>query len=76
MLHYAFEVLEFEKVEFRIDERNIRSLKAVEKLGATLEGTLRSDTLMLNGFRRNTRCYGLLKEEWAKVKKTNFLNFN
>ena len=75
MLQYAFEVLEFEKVEFRIDERNVRSRKAVEKLGATLEGTLRSDTLMLNGFRRSTCCYGILKEEWAKIKRINFGDF-
>ncbi|QLG47167.1 GNAT family N-acetyltransferase [Costertonia aggregata] len=41
MLRHAFETLLFEKVEFRIDERNTRSRKAVEKLGATLEGILR-----------------------------------
>lgn len=76
MLHYAFEILEFEKVEFRIDERNIRSRKAVEKLGATLEGTLRSDTVMSNGFRRSTCCYGILKEEWDKIKLTNFADLN
>ena len=69
------DILEFEKVEFRIDERNIRSRKAVEKLGAALEGTLRSDTLMINGFRRNTCCYGILKEEWVEIKRTNFVDF-
>ena len=37
MLKYAFETLDFDKVEFRIDERNIQSRKAVEKIGATLE---------------------------------------
>lgn len=65
MLAYAFETLGFEKVEFRIDERNIRSRKAVEKLGAKLEGILRKDTLMLDGFKRSTCCYGILKDEWA-----------
>jgi RimJ/RimL family protein N-acetyltransferase len=74
MLHYAFEVLKFEKVDFRIDERNIRSRKAVEKIGGTLEGLLRKDTLMLDGFRRSTCCYGILKEEWPLIKKTNFNN--
>ena len=59
MLQYAFETLQFEKVEFRIDERNIRSRKAVEKLGAILEGILRNDTLMKDGYRRNTCCYGI-----------------
>ena len=64
MLDYAFDILVFEKVEFRIDERNLKSRKAVEKLGAKLEGILRSNTLMLDGFRRSTSCYGILKTEW------------
>ena len=72
MLQYVFEVLEFDKVEFRIDERNIRSRKAVEKLGATLEGILRKDTLMQDGFKRSTCCYGILKQEWPKIKGTDF----
>ncbi|MDG5491831.1 GNAT family N-acetyltransferase [Psychroserpens sp. SPM9] len=72
MLQYAFETLKFEKVEFRIDERNQKSRKAVEKLGANLEGVLRKDTLMNDGFRRNTCCYGILKEEWPVIKTTIF----
>ena len=72
MLQYAFESLEFDKVEFRVDERNLQSRKAVEKLGATLEGILRQDTLMLDGYKRSTCCYGILKEEWDTLKKTVF----
>ncbi|GAB4166301.1 MAG: GNAT family protein [Winogradskyella sp.] len=68
MLQYAFETLEFEKVEFRIDERNNKSRRAVEKLGATLEGILRKDVAMNDGYRRNTCCYGILKEEWPGIK--------
>lgn len=75
MLQYAFEVLNFDKVEFRIDERNIKSRKSVEKLDAKLEGILRKDTLMLDGFRRSTCCYGILKEEWKSIKKTVFKGF-
>lgn len=75
MLQYAFETMEFEKVEFRIDERNTRSRKAAEKIGATLEGLLRKDTLMLDGFKRNTCCYGILKEEWIEIKRTIFRDF-
>ncbi len=66
MLNNAFDKLGFEKVEFRIDERNIRSRKAVEKLGATLEGILRKNVYLLDGFKRNTCCYGLLSNEWKK----------
>lgn len=72
MLQYAFETLKFDKVEFRVDERNIKSRKAVEKIGAKLEGILRKDTLMLDGFKRSTCCYGMLKEEWNGIKSEVF----
>ncbi len=75
MLCYAFENLGFEKVEFRVDERNQRSRRAVEKLGATLEGILRQDTLMTDGYRRNTCCYGMLSEEWPSIKSSVFKDF-
>ena len=75
MLKYTFETLKFQKVEFRIDERNMKSRKAVEKLGATLEGILRKDTLMKDGYRRNTCCYGILKEEWSTIRTTIFKTF-
>ena len=64
MINHAFEELDFEKVEFRIDERNSRSRKAVEKLGAILEGVLRRNVYLLDGYKRNTCCYGILKNEW------------
>ena len=64
MLSYVFNEMLFEKVEFRIDERNVRSRKAVEKLGAKLEGILHKNVYLLDGFKRNTCRYGLLKEEW------------
>lgn len=68
MLQYAFETLKFEKVEFRIDARNAKSRRAVEKLGATLEGILRKNVKMKGGYRRNSCCYGILKEEWPQIK--------
>lgn len=75
MLAHAFGPMGFEKVEFRIDERNTKSRKAVEKLGCTLEGILRKDVYLLDGFKRNTCCYGLLKEEWDQVKNTKFKGY-
>ncbi len=74
MLRYAFDKLGYERVEFRIDERNIQSCKAVEKLGATLEGILRKDIITKNGRRRNSCCYSILKSEWPEIKETKFLN--
>jgi RimJ/RimL family protein N-acetyltransferase len=68
LLQYAFEELGFERVEFRTDERNLKSRTAIEKIGGTYEGILRSHTLMLDGFRRSTVYYSILKEEWSEVK--------
>ena len=65
MLNQAYGPLGFEKVVFRIDERNGRSRKAVEKLGAQLEGILRKDVYLQDGFKRNTCIYGLLSQEWT-----------
>lgn len=64
MINYAFQKMDFEKIEFRIDQRNIRSRKAVEKLGAQLEGVLRENVFLNDGHKRNTCCYGILKSEW------------
>ncbi|WP_422079833.1 GNAT family N-acetyltransferase [Ulvibacterium sp.] len=76
MLQHAFEVMDFEKVEFRIDERNARSRKAVEKLGAKLEGILRENVYLLDGFKRNTCCYGILYHEWKKIKLERFKGYS
>ena len=72
MLRHAFESMNFEKVEFRIDERNIRSRKAVEKLGATLEGILRKNVITKDEFRRSSCCYGILRDEWEAIKAKHF----
>jgi RimJ/RimL family protein N-acetyltransferase len=69
LLNYAFDTLDFERVEFRTDERNIQSRTAIGKLGAKQEGILRSHTIMSDGFRRNTVCFSILKDEWMEIRK-------
>lgn len=68
MLCYAFETLLAHRVEFRTDERNMQSRKAIEKIGGRFEGVLREHTLMHDGFRRNTCCYSIIKNEWETVR--------
>ena len=68
MLQYAFDNLEAERVEFKTDERNSASRKAIEKIGGQFEGILRRHTLMYDGFRRNTVYYSILRSEWSKLK--------
>lgn len=54
----------FTRIEFRIDTRNARSMRAVEKLGAIKEGVLRKDRVTWTGYVRDTAVYGLLADEW------------
>ena len=68
LLEYAFDNLNAERVEFKTDERNLASRKAIEKIGGQFEGILRRHTLMYDGFRRNTVCYSILKSEWNNLK--------
>lgn len=75
LLSYVFETLAFERIEFRTDSRNRESQSAIQKIGGTLEGTLRSHTLMLDGFRRSTVCYSILQKEWAELKASVFKGF-
>ena len=75
LLEYAFDFLGAERVEFRIDERNMPSRKAIEKIGGIYEGTLRRHTLLPDGYRRNTVCYSILSEEWEELKE-HFLDYN
>ncbi len=64
LLRYAFEFLEVRRVEFKTDALNIASKKALKKLGATQEGTLRQNTLVQKGRWRDTVCFSILKSEW------------
>lgn len=61
-----------ERVEFKTDVLNLRSRKALQKIGATEEGVLRSHTLMPGGRRRDSIYYGILKSEWPEIKQRIF----
>jgi N-acetyltransferase len=76
LLSYAFEDLQFERVEFKTDARNQASRTAIEKIGGRYEGALRSHTLMPDGFRRTTVYYSILQEEWPRLKETVFKIYN
>jgi RimJ/RimL family protein N-acetyltransferase len=73
-LKYAFEDLQFERVEFKTDSRNLQSRKAIENIGATYEGALRSHILMPDGYRRTSVYYSILRNEWKQLKETIFAN--
>lgn len=70
MLTYAFEQMGLDRVEFRADNNNARSIAAMKSIGCTVEGVLRSNCTSPSG-RRDSIVLSILKEEWFEsVKKT------
>ena len=68
LLTHAFETLDIERVEFRADAKNARSIAAMQGIGCTLEGTLRNDCTAETG-RRDSVVLSIIKSEWPKVKE-------
>ncbi len=63
MLEFAFEVIGVERVEFRADFNNKRSIAAMKSIGCTQEGVLRQNCASLDG-RRDSIVLSILKQEW------------
>lgn len=73
LLQYAFETLGFERVEFRADASNARSIAAMKSIGCVPEGILRSHTIKHDGNRRDSIILSIVKEEWFATVKENLL---
>ena len=70
LLQFAFEKMNFKRVEFRADNNNKRSIAAMQKIGCTVEGVLRSHLPKPDGSRRDSIILSITKEEWdSSVKK-------
>ncbi len=72
MLTFAFETLGVERVEFRADNNNQRSIAAMKSIGCTVEGVLRSNCKAVDG-RRDSIILSILKDEWFDTVKENLL---
>ncbi|MGB8434392.1 MAG: GNAT family protein [Burkholderiales bacterium] len=68
LLAHAFETLGAVAVEFRTDERNVRSRKALLDLGAHHDGVLRHHMIMPDGWLRNTYVFSILRAEWPAIR--------
>lgn len=70
LLEFAFDQMGLERVEFRADNNNKRSIAAMQKIGCTVEGVLRNHLPMPNGKRRDSIVLSILKEQWdASLKQ-------
>ncbi len=68
LLAHAFDDLQCIAVEFRTHRLNAQSRRAIERLGAQLDGILRAHQVSPNGTLRDTAVYSITAAEWPTVK--------
>jgi len=68
LLTQAFDALDCIAVEFRTHRLNTQSRRAIERLGAQLDGMLRSHQISPNGSHRDTAVYSIIAAEWPTVR--------
>jgi N-acetyltransferase len=68
LLGHAFDTLHCIAVEFRTHRFNTQSRRAIERLGAQLDGILRNHQVSPNGTLRDTAVYSITAAEWPVVR--------
>ena len=68
LLGHAFETLDCIAVEFRTHRLNAQSRRAIERLGAQLDGILRAHSRASDGSVRDTAVYSITAAEWPAVR--------
>jgi N-acetyltransferase len=69
MLRHAFETWRVFRVAIKVDVPNARSRRAVESLGAKLDGIRRAERLGEDGTARDCAWYSIVEDEWPAVKE-------
>lgn len=68
LLQQAFDTMACVRVQFTTDVMNLRSQRAIEKLGAVREGVVRHERIMPDGRKRNSVRYSIIDTEWPQVR--------
>ncbi len=72
LLQFAFETLGMERVEFRADNNNQRSIAAMKSIGCQVEGVLRNHMPTFESeVRRDSIILSILRNEWFDSVKEN-----
>jgi RimJ/RimL family protein N-acetyltransferase len=69
LLQYLFEQVGLCRVQFRVAGQNLRSQRAVEKIGGTREGVLRKIGFRPDGTRKDAVVFSIIDDEWPEKKK-------
>jgi len=68
LLKHAFEEWGAVRIQLVTDVNNLHSQKAILKLGAKLEGTMRGHGIRLDGTVRDAKLYSIVPGEWPEVR--------
>jgi RimJ/RimL family protein N-acetyltransferase len=68
LLSQAFDAWDVHRVCLKTDERNLRSRRAIERLGARFEGVRRADMPAQDGAVRSSAYYSIVPAEWPGVR--------
>jgi RimJ/RimL family protein N-acetyltransferase len=75
LLKFGFEKIGFRRIQFSADQENLRSQRAIEKLGAKKEGIFKNNYIAPNGESRNDVYFSIIKEDWELLKSEKFSEF-
>ena len=69
LLTHALERLGCLRVEFKTDARNLRSQRALERIGATREGVMRKHMLVQGDYPRDSVYFSVIDSDWPQVRQ-------
>ena len=75
LLSFGFDILRLNRIELKTSMLNLKSQKAMLKIGAVKEGVLRKNTINDDGTTRDTVYFSFLNDEWPEIKSTIFKEF-
>jgi len=75
LLKFGFENIKLRRIQFSADTENIRSQKAIKKLGAKKEGIFKNNYIDASGKSKDDIYFSIIKQEWDATKIINFKEF-
>ena len=69
LIDWGFTAWPWLRLAWRCNEENIASIRCAEANGLVHEGTLRGQYNPVDGSRRNTVCFSILKSDWAARRR-------
>jgi N-acetyltransferase len=73
LMQYAFETVGVIRVAIKADVRNVRSIRSMERIGASREGVWRNHRILSDGFHRDSIFYSVIDTEWPTIAERAIL---